>query len=996
MKNVKFLLAFMLIPSSLFALEPVGPINYGGGLNVGTIPTDIPDKDSADCSNMVSDRNGGINTRNGSKRFVSVPISTNPITSLYRAYASTGAGTNKFTFATTADKIAYSTSDVSPVWIMASSRQIVAPNQNYSFVTMNNKVIMTGDALTDSIKQVDLVTRSTASDLFAHDGTTISANIRAKYLLASKRYLIAANCMEVTNGTTYYANSLFYSLLNQPSSFTAIRRIDIKTTEGEQINGIGELFGNVNIFFDSSIYELSFSVLNVGSQGGDQTLAPVVNGFGCIAPYTLVSNGGYYVFLSKDGIRIWDGGRRGRLTVGDETEIISEKVKPIIDNLIQSGNYRHAKAVYNAKRNWYIFSYEDPNRFPRGSNNSMLIYDFTIKEWFQFKNILADGLASFEGAGDVGDILFGDSSDGYAHYLDLDRVSDDSRKEIPISNMDNLSRWTSATQDTFTTYEGTASMKLSIAGAGGQSSMTYLAVINAGEWIDRSKITKDDYLQFKVFATTPANISNLRIDLEVNDVDSAFDTNFTSVTVSSNSFSSSGWQTITVKLSSFPMRSDWTSFDSELVPFANTLTFYGLRFVLNGISNSAINIDDVRIVQATDNPLNPYWTTKLFNFGTHAVKGYRQILLTMEKSPASNILIDVYNDFGKLTRTEEISASLQKDIFVIGLEDSTGIAKMSSVDFAVKETSFTGLTSYNGTADNEYIYISDRINDQVVKIKKYPNMVIVSTYGAFGSGTTNFNLIHQSAQDETSIYFVDMTNQRIKAHNKNNFGFLKALGSLGNGSTNFHQPTGVAVDENHVFVADEGNYRITKFTKSTFGFVSEISIDYNTIGDTTLLTDEKYLYVAYDKISEQTLENLDVVLEKRNKSDLKLIDKTFLRPENVVVASTYSLMGDMAILGEYIFIPFTDNFNFDSSANYYIQKLKKDDFSIVKEYKSTKRMLSIIGDGFSYKPLLGLYQRPLKSEGKYIQLRYYADALDNRFKLYNQTFLVNQQDLKEE
>jgi len=521
-----------------------------------------------------------------------------------------------------------------------------------------------------------------------------------------------------------------------------------------------------------------------------------------------------------------------------------------------------------------------------------------------------------------------------------------------------------------------------------------MGIFPVGEWYDKTKVTRQDKLAFKAFPSGLGNLSSLRVDLQVNDSDQ-FDNFFTSVTLTSAAFNTSGWTTFEIPLSSFPVADTWVSLSSEAVPFANTLTYYGIRFAARGIGTANISIDDLRVIQATENPNKMYRTTKLFNLGTVSDKTFGSILLTREKSPDAAFSMDIYNDFGKKVRTVEYGADIPKEIFALGYASGTNVTALNASDLSVlrsSEVPDSVWSAYNGAADASNVYFYDRTRERQIHMNRN-TFLIGSSYGALGSGTTNFNLVHQQAVDDDYIYMVDMNNQRVKAHSKTNGAFIRMAGSLGTNATNYHQPTGIAVDDAYLYVADEGNYRLLKLDKSTFGFVLSVEIDYNTIGDSTLAVDERDLFVAYNKVSDEDDVYQDVILEKRDKGSLSLLNRVRVQPEGSVANSTYTLVGDIAMLGKYVYVSFTDDGNFGGSGSHYIQKRLKSDFSLVKEYKSQKRHYSLIGDGLSWKPAIKTDKKSLDTSGKYIQLRFYDSALDNNWKLFNQTFLLTEQGL---
>lgn len=958
------------------------PQKFSGGYNPATVASEIPDADSPDCSNVINNLYGEISKRFGSVRYIDQAKSTNPFVSLYRIYVSTNAESKKALIGTTRDLILQSTSDVNGFWVPITSG--LAHNQFWEGVMYNNRFIMTGDKLLDPIFKYD-VANSSFSNLILAAG---SQQIRAKHIFNSRNQLIAANVVDITQGTTYYNSRAYYTGVFI-DSFTQNRYLDIRSNDGEEITGVGELFGKVHFFKPTTITELSYTILEVGI--GDQTLQTLIQGFGLYAPRTLANCGDFYILGAKDGLRLWDGGRKTRLQTEQESRRISLDIKPIIDRLIRAGTYKNSIGYYYPKRSWYLYAYEDPDKSPRGRPNSLMAYDLNIGKWFPFKNWLANSFTSFDGATDFGELLYGDSADGFCHYADIETSANDSPKNISIHPMDNQADWLRSFQDT-TVVEGTGAIKMTLQTGLRYASATYMAVINVGEWYDKSKTTKADRFQFKVRTTSGANIMSLRMDLEINDIRGDFDDNFTSVTISSASFASVGlstWSTIEIKLSSFPILASWTALDQEQFPFANTLTFFGIRFFSTGIAGGNIYIDDLRLV-SNETPLNAYWYTKQFNFGSAKKKTFYDLIVNGEFPADTNYYIDTYSDYGQFTRRIVKNGSFGKDIYVTGFGGSNNISKVYPLDFSIKlqtATSATGAFVFRPiTADESYIYAGDQLYNRIAKISKSSFTVFVATYGSLGSGTSNFNLIYQMAVDDSYLYICDFGNNRIKVHNKSNLQFVKSFGTLGDVSfsTSIHNPTGVAVDDNYIYVGNDGNYQIMKLSKSTGGFVASTDINLNTIGDITLAVDDQFLYDAYNWIEPTSIDNQQLILEKRLKSSLELVSKITVYPKNVVAVSSYSIMGDISLTDDYIYVSFTDDVN--ANGGYYIQKRLKSDFSIVRQYRSTSRHFAVAANGLAWKPKRQTIIEEVGGTGVYVQVRYSEKDLDNNLRIFSQSF----------
>lgn len=1010
--NLLIFMSLLLIPSILRAEPtPVGPFSFGGGINLQSDVTNIRDDQSPDMCNCISNLDGSASKRYGSELFVEQPRSSYSVTALYRAHASTGSYSRTITLAVIGDQIVYSTSDANSVWITLSSS--IHPNQNWSFTTINNNVVMTGDGLVDPIYKFNII-NSSFTNLVEYDGSTNTLNLRAKYVAQKSNYLLLINVLDLSNGTTYYPSRIHYSLLNSPLAFSSTtfnnaissyiwnRYVEIKSNDGEEITGAKVIFDRVIVGKNSSLHEFSFSVLNPGT-GGDQTISELVSGFGVKAPRSFVNTGQFLISAAQDGIRKYDGGRRSRLTVAEESRIISYDIKPLIDRLIKGGTYEKMVGHYYKKRELYLLSYEDPEKFPKGVNNSVIAYDLRLDQWYPICGWQVASWESFDEAKGDGQLIYGESIGGRVHKADLETQSDDSPKNFVVDTMDLNSLWSGAriNRDIINVIEGTGSIRMWINGSVTESSMTRVGILPMGEWYDKSKITKDDLLSFQIFTTSIGNITNLRVDLEVDDeVRNAFDTNFTSVTISSAGLNASNnqWTTVEIKLSSFPIRPDWTDLDVENVPFADTLTFYGLRFVVNGINISSISIDNVRIVQEKDrNPVNFYRFTKLWNFGSMAPKKHGELLLTMERAADSSLSIDIYNDFSKKVLTKEFSRDIPREIIVFGYVSTASIAILDDIDYSVKQSTTFDENDYlplNGVANKDFIFFSDRTNNRLVKMDRDPFGVILATFGSLGSGTTNFNTTHQIDINENGeIYLIDMSNQRVKVHSQNDLRFLRMNGSLGKSVTSYHQPTGIASDLENIFVSDEGNYRYKKISISTLGVVLVKDVDQNTIGDTSLELDEKELFGAYNKTSEQDAFSQDVILENRYKGNMDVINRIRITPKDTVALSTYALQGDIALRGRYVFIPFTDD-SLASNPRYYIQKRLKKGFGIVNQISPTREIFSILGDSYAYRPSIKNEKIDLGVEGKYFQIRYYDSGYDNQIRLINQTFLLNPETLK--
>lgn len=997
---LSFGIIFMFLNFSYAEEIKISPsANFGGGLNVGTIASEIADNESPDMNNMISDLQGASFKRKGSRRYISTAISTNPITSMFRAYASTGTNVKKVLLVTSKDRIYKSTTDISPFWVNISSGYFF--NAKWSFVQYNNDVIMTNDSLENEIIKYNVIIDSVTEFL----PSTPTVRIRGKYLLNSRDQLLIANVVlmsshaMLTSQTTYYPSKIFYTDILL-STLATTRSLDFYSDDGESITGLSQKDRMVHIWKPTKIGRLEYTTL-APVPTGDQILSTIVDGFGLYAPRSLANNGNYYIFAAKDGIRFWDGSQKTRLQVEQESQIVSNKIKSIVERCIRAGTWQNVVGYYYAKKQAYIMSYEDPDRSPRGKNNSILVLDLITGNWYPFKNWLAESFVTFDGHADDGRLLYGDSNDGYVHIVDLPIYFNDSRKEISVHPMDSEVSWTSGTQSTDRVQEGTASIRMpTLSTTINESSITYMAVLNLGEWYDKTKVTKDDKLFFRVNVDSIPNLISLRIDLEVEHQSSQFDTIFTSVTISSGTMnvSSNTWTTVEVNLSSFPLNPSWLDINIEDQPFADALTFYGIRFVASGTAGCNVYIDDVRIVQDKENSLNAYRVTKQLDFGTLNKKTFKQIYLNAEIASDGAMNIDILKDFGDFVDTKKISYFFTKDIFVTGFYGGEDLTKINSIDFSAIISTRTLNNSIWAMrpiwADENNIWGGDQRNHRIIKLNKDSFITFVSTFGSFGSGTENFNIPYEIDGDDNDLWIIDHVNNRVKVYNKINNQFVKTFGTLGRNTTSYHAPTGIAVDGENAYIGNDGNQNILKITKSTGGLVAFANLDINTIGDISLQVDQENLFCLYNKIDPESIDHIVVILEKRLKTNLELVKRIIVYPENSIARSTYSVTGTMGQSDDFLYVSFTDDTN--GNGSYYIQKILKEDFSLVRQLKSSTRILGLAGIGYGYKPKRKILQEDLGTFGTFIQLKFYEpdNTLDNNIKLYNQAFKLLEQEIR--
>ena len=331
---------------------------------------------------------------------------------------------------------------------------------------------------------------------------------------------------------------------------------------------------------------------------------------------------------------------------------------------------------------------------------------------------------------------------------------------------------------------------------------------------------------------------------------------------------------------------------------------------------------------------------------------------------------------------------------IFNYQDTPGIAVLDSVSYEVKRQTQTirdHWICFNGAVNAEKVICGDRENNRIIGFDRNNFSTFTALYGSFGSGTSNFNLIHEIAETGAGYLVSDLKNQRVKLHSSKNLAFIRQYGQLGNSATSYHQPTGLTGDESNFFIDSEASERLDKVDQSTFGIRLQIDLDQNTNSDSTLASDDKSVWIAYNKVSESDPEAQDVLVDVRDKGNLSLDKRFRILPMNVSTGS-YQVMGTMSLWGKYFLVTFS-NVETTGSNHFYFQKRLKSNGDIVSEFAGDNRFFSAMGFSPSYKPLIKTEQKNLKVEGRYLQLKFYDEDLENFWRVYNITPLSNVQTL---
>ena len=285
--------------------------------------------------------------------------------------------------------------------------------------------------------------------------------------------------------------------------------------------------------------------------------------------------------------------------------------------------------------------------------------------------------------------------------------------------------------------------------------------------------------------------------------------------------SPTSWTDISFSLSSFTILDTWISTTNPEFPFADTLTFFGIRLVVDGINHSTVAFDNLRIIQFRgESPIYAYRYTKQFNFGASGNKRFKEVILNVEQPPNSTFSIDSFRNFGEYNKTEVKNNNYSNFLYVSRYAGVEGISKLDSIQFSTIESTYSGNREFWAVrpfvVDDTYIYGGDQFNERILVFSRdnITDDVFVTSYGSVGSGSSNFNGIFQIAQDANNIYVCDFFNRRIKSHSKKDGTFIISY------SSGLSCPTGVAVDASYVYGVNEGGSTINLYNKKNAGLFS--------------------------------------------------------------------------------------------------------------------------------------------------------------------------------
>jgi len=456
--------------------------NFSGGLNTRDADHKLGANEAQELKNLVLDADGSITKRNGSTKYNSSAIGSNPVHSLYKFYKSDG-------FA-----------------------KLLAVHDSTLYGGTGNAFGSVGSLSTSSSCSFE-----TWGDLcYICNGTVFKkynditfANVSGtppigKYVVFRKNRLYVA-------GVTSASNRLYFCDVGDPATWNISSNfIDIRSNDGDEITGILPLLDNLVIYKKNSIWMLS------GDNNLNFFLTPVIHNVGCTSPKTLVSYGHLHYFLHRTGVHIFNGTR---------VEKISGKVDHETVNIPYS-YLENAVGIVHKEKYWLSYT-----SVGEAQNKRIIVFDTRagFGGWVLFTGINARCFALLNGGGDQGELYCGDSTNGYV--WELDSGTSDGGNSIATKfksknfNMGHPILFKNAIYAHITGENSNASVDVSIIGDHGtNSSMLTFAMSGDGSSLFGTAIFETDLFSSEDIntfqsPTNPVRGRGLLVSLEENSSD---------------------------------------------------------------------------------------------------------------------------------------------------------------------------------------------------------------------------------------------------------------------------------------------------------------------------------------------------------------------------------------------------------------------------------------------------------------------------------------------
>lgn len=390
--------------------------NYGG-LNDNLSTLEVADNEATDIQNVIFDNGGALIKRYG---FANIAGSSTPTFKLGSnvtgvpgiAYFKNSSG-NIYLFAVgnnNGQATGYSkqidASGVVPTgaWLFQGIGKLPGSYTNNELVTFSaaeNTLVMTvaGDSSNTAIPSGWQATGP------VYQFTADADCPKAKYNAYHKNILFLAG-----DPTRPYRVS-FSDLTLGITNWIATDFFDLDTNNGQFITGLVSAFGNLYIFENNSIWQLS------GTNRDDFSLQKMVDNVGTLSQQSIaIVNNTIFFITSQNDVAIYDG--------NFSVKFISSKIR----NTIGQNNFNRAAQALGLAFSSYRYKdldyYASESTIGSSSNNQVLLFDTYREAWTKLANMNTNSWAVIPSSAGINTLVFGDYSGLVYYYPNISTYSD--------------------------------------------------------------------------------------------------------------------------------------------------------------------------------------------------------------------------------------------------------------------------------------------------------------------------------------------------------------------------------------------------------------------------------------------------------------------------------------------------------------------------------------------------------------------------------------------
>ena len=246
-----------------------------------------------------------------------------------------------------------------------------------------------------------VLTRATGSGDASITFTQSNANVNistAKYICQYNNYLFLAN-VKLGDGT-YHPTRMYWCDLANPNSWLGTSWIEVSMLDGQEITRLWGFSNYLFVFKTRSIYGCTFT--------GDADFPFILPGggrsssaVGCVAPWSVAQIEQGLVFLSYDGVYLFDGSTSYKLT---------DRIRDTV--LAYKNSFSKVVSTVNRKKNMVYMAFATSS-----TNDNVLVWNYFLNSWSKYDGIAASAMVTAYLSGTDEAPLFSDY-DGYTYRLD--------------------------------------------------------------------------------------------------------------------------------------------------------------------------------------------------------------------------------------------------------------------------------------------------------------------------------------------------------------------------------------------------------------------------------------------------------------------------------------------------------------------------------------------------------------------------------------------------